>query len=217
MNTGSRIDFSQDEVLRTIYPHIKGKDVLDIGCIEHTLDVKHKERIWVHDFLREHASHVTGIDIQQKDIETLRGQGYDVSCQNAESFHFEKKFEVIFAGELIEHLSNPGLFLENCQRHLAENGRFIVTTPNAFSITRFLHILKGCTNDPVVNNEHAYWFSPTVLRQLFVRYGLNIEHVQYAHYPQISPRFEHRVISLLCSLFGKKFKEVLIVTATTNH
>ncbi len=217
MSTGSRIDFSKDEVLRTIYPYIKNKDVLDIGCVEHTLNVKHKERIWVHDFLKEHARYVTGIDIQQKDIETLQSQGYDVSCQNAENFHFEKKFEVIFAGELIEHLNNPGLFLENCRQHLTENGMLIVTTPNAFSITRFLHILKDGTNDPVVNDEHAYWFSPTVLRQLFARYDLTIEHALYAHYPQISPRFEHRIISFLCGIFGKRFKEVLIVTAKVGQ
>jgi len=209
----SRIDFSKDGVLHKLFPFIKGKDVLDIGCVEHTLEVQHKERIWVHDFLREHASHVTGIDIQENDIKTLKERGYDVSYQNAENFHFDKKFDVVFAGELIEHLSNPGLFLERCREHLKENGLLIVTTPNAFSITRFLHILKSYTNDPVVNNEHAYWFSPTVIRQLFGRYNLSIKRVLYANYPQINPRLEHRLVSFLCTLFGKKFKEVLIIVA----
>lgn len=217
MTENHRIDFSEDEVLRTIFPLIKGQDVLDIGCVEHTLEVQHKERIWVHDFLREHASHVTGIDIQRQDIETLQSRGYDVSCQNAENFHFDKKFDVIFAGELIEHLSNPGFFLESCREHLKENGLLIVTTPNAFSITRFLHAIKGYTNDPVVNDEHAYWFSPTVLKQLLSRYQFTVERFAYANYPQITPRLEHRLVGFLCGIFGKKFKETLIVIAQAKR
>src|SRR3989344_3969940 len=114
----NKIDFSRDGVLKTIYPIVKGKDVLDVGCIEHDLDRKNKERIWVHDFLRENAKNVTGIDILEDDIKKLKWQGYDVHCMNAEKFNFNKKFDVIFAGELIEHLSNPGLFLEKCKKHL---------------------------------------------------------------------------------------------------
>lgn len=206
-----KIDFSEDEVLKAVFPYIKGKDVLDIGCVEHTLDVKNKERIWVHDFLREHTLHVTGIDIQERDIETLKKQGYDVSCQNAESFRFDKKFDVIFVGELIEHLSNPGLFLEKCREHLKDQGTLIITTPNAFSITRFLHILKWYSNDPVVNDEHSFWFSPSVLGQLLRRYQFTPERFLYANYPQIKPKFEHKLVSFFCSIFGRKFKEVLIV------
>ena len=50
--------FSHDDVLKTIEPFISNKNVLDIGCVEHSINRRHKERIWVHDFLREKSSTV---------------------------------------------------------------------------------------------------------------------------------------------------------------
>src|SRR3989344_2076395 len=105
------MDNKKDDILRALLPEIENKKVLDVGCVEHDIKNKNKERIWVHDFLRKHTKQVIGIDILKKDIDILRKQKYDVHFQNAESFHFDEKFDVIFAGELIEHLSNPGVFL----------------------------------------------------------------------------------------------------------
>jgi SAM-dependent methyltransferase len=209
----AKIDFSKDGVLKTIYPYIKDKEVLDIGCIEHSLERKHKERIWVHDFLKENAKHVTGIDILENDILALRKQGYDVYTQNAESFNFDRKFDVIFAGELIEHLSNSGLFLDKCKKHLKKNGILIVTTPNAFSINRLLNIVLRYTNDPPVNPEHTAWFSPTVIKELFGRFNLTLKIIRYENYPLIKPAFNHKLMNFLCDIFGNRFRKVMIVIA----
>ncbi len=207
----NKIDYSHDGVLKTIYPHIKDKDVLDIGCVEHDINRKHKERIWVHDFLKQNANHVTGIDILKKDVDILKKQGYDVYCQSAENFKFNKKFDVIFAGELIEHLSNPGLFLESCKKHLKKDGILIITTPNAFSLGRFFYILKDFTNDPNVNDEHTLWYSPQVLKQLLERYNLKIKEISFTDYPLLKPTIKNRFVNNLCFIFGDKFRETMIV------
>jgi len=39
------INYTKDGVLLTILPYIKDKEVLDIGCVEHDLERKNKERI----------------------------------------------------------------------------------------------------------------------------------------------------------------------------
>ena len=49
---------------------------------------------------------------------------------NAEEFSFSKKFDVIVSFQVIEHLYNPGLMLNQVKNHLKPNGLFIVTTPN---------------------------------------------------------------------------------------
>jgi len=205
--------YLKDKVLTTIYPYIKDKEVLDIGCIEHDLERKDKERIWVHDFLRQNAKHVVGIDILKKDIETLKKQGYDVYCQNAETFKLNKKFDVIFAGELIEHLSNPGLFLEKCKLHLKKDGFLILTTPNAFTLSRILEEIIFFTNDPTVNPEHTLWYSPTVIKELLRRYDININKIYFVDYPNIKPKVTTRIISLICDIFGNKFRETMIIIA----
>jgi 2-polyprenyl-3-methyl-5-hydroxy-6-metoxy-1,4-benzoquinol methylase len=209
----AKIDFSKDGVLKTIYPYIKEKEVLDIGCIEHDLNRKHKERIWVHDFLRENANHVTGIDILKDDIKTLKSLGYDVYNQSAETFNFNKKYDVIFAGELIEHLSNPGLFLQRSKNHLKKNGTLIITTPNAYSLERLLRILKSYTNDPDVNKEHTVWFSPAVITELLSRYNLSVLDIKFVDYPRIKPKLIYKVSNSLCKVFGNKFRENMILIA----
>src|SRR3989344_7621255 len=194
--------YLKDKVLTTIYPYIKDKEVLDIGCIEHDLERKDKERIWVHDFLRQNAKHVVGIDILKKDIEILKKQGYDVYCQNAETFKLNKKFDVIFAGELIEHLSNPGLFLEKCKFHLKKDGFLIITTPNAFCLARLFGGFVFFTNDLDVNPEHTAWYSPKVIKELLRRYNFNIEKFSFVDYPTLKNKITTKIITKLCNLFG---------------
>jgi len=46
----------------------------------------------------------------------------------------DKKFDAIFATDLIEHLQNPSAFLKGVQRVLKDNGRLILSTPDRFSV-----------------------------------------------------------------------------------
>jgi SAM-dependent methyltransferase len=40
-----------------------------------------------------------------------------------------RRFECIWACHVLEHVRNPGLFLDKCFLHLADNGVFVVTVP----------------------------------------------------------------------------------------
>ena len=142
-----------------IEPHIKGKTVLDIGCVDARPDGKKKyESTGLHRFLNEHASQLIGVDTDQDGVKQMKKDGYNVIEANAEDMNLGRQFECIVAGELIEHLSNQGLFLENIKRHLVENGTLIITTPNAFSIVSFWRILRK--NKIKVHAEHTCWYDP---------------------------------------------------------
>jgi SAM-dependent methyltransferase len=41
-------------------------------------------------------------------------------------------FDTVIAGEIIEHLEQPVLFLRNCRRLLKPSGRLVLTTPNPY-------------------------------------------------------------------------------------
>ena len=66
----------------------------------------------------------------------------------------------IFAGELIEHLENPGLFLSECKRVLKRNGVIIITTPNPFSFEK-----RG-----LFHKDHVMCFTLYHLENLVKRY-----------------------------------------------
>lgn len=207
----------KETILTTIEPYIFEKKVLDVGCVEHELERIHKKKYWVHDFIREHAKEVIGIDILKKECDVLRGRGYDIVCQNAESFHFLPiKFDVIFAGELIEHLSNPGLFLERCLLHLKKDGLLIMTTPSAYSTKVVFSCVRLKTSDPDVNSEHTCWYSPTTIKELLRRYNFEVTKVIFVDGP-IGKNFKIWLRKRLESYRGADTKETMIVIAKHEY
>ncbi len=163
-----------------IEPHISGKTVLDIGCVDARPDGKKKyESTGLHRFLNEHASQLIGVDTDQDGVRQMKQDGYNVIEANAEDMNLGRQFDCIVAGEIIEHLSNQGLFLENMKRHLVENGVLIITTPNAFSIISFWRILRK--NKIKVHAEHTCWYDPITIEQLLRRYSFEIEEIFFAN------------------------------------
>jgi len=209
-------DIKKDEVLSYISPYVKNKSVFDIGCVEHDVKNIHKGRIWVHDYLVDVAKEVVGLDYLKNAVDELNKKGYNIVYQNAESIKLDKKFDVVFAGEIIEHLSNPGMFLDSIKNCLKTNSLLILTTPNAFSINRFVRILFLKTNNPECNSEHVLYHSPQTLTQLLSRHNYKIKEISYAHYPNKKPSLKNKIVYFLCSIFGKHFKETLIVICELN-
>src|SRR5207247_1682017 len=74
--------------------------------------------------------------------------------------------------DLIEHLSNPGGFLECVKRHLREDGVLCLVTPNAFSLNSAFKTLLGMRVN--INPEHTCWHDRNTLRQLLARHGFAI-------------------------------------------
>lgn len=207
--------YSKSELFQNIYPFIKGKDVLDIGCVEHSATAKDKNVFWVHNFLNNNCN-VTGIDILQKDVETLCKEGYNMKVANAETFELNKKFDIIFAGELIEHLSNPGLFLQQSKKHLKENGYIILTTPNAFYYPRLLSCIRKITDDPIVNKEHTVWFSPSTIKTILLRAGFSVLYIKMFDATAIENTIKSRLKNRLSSILNKNIKGSLLVVAKVN-
>lgn len=206
----------KDERAKEIYSYIKDKLVLDVGCYAEIKDnIKNAEKEqgdrWIHGFLKKYSKHVIGIDIAEKEIELLRKQGYDVHCQSAEDFKFNKKFDVIFAGDVIEHLSNPGLFIGRCKKHLKADGWLILTTPNVFCLnSKIGGLIRFMNNDLEVHPEHTCFYSPTVIKTLLERYNFAIKEMKFVNFTQIDT-FKKSIQNALCKIFGDKLKESMIV------
>ena len=157
--------------------YAQGRDVLDVGCVEHDPE-NYRSRYWLHKALRERARSVTGLDLSGPGVEFLKQRGFDVVQGDAQNFDFGRKFDVIVAGDLIEHLEDPGGFLRSVKRNLALGGVLVISTPNPWY---WRNIAKAALRGGIVANnpEHTCWFDPVTFAQLASRHDLTVGDVQF--------------------------------------
>lgn len=158
---------ARDEREAIILDLVAGKDVLDVGCVEH-LAVRSASQDWLHRKLYTRAKSVLGLDYAQDEVKKLPAE-YNVVAGDAHTVDLLREFDCIVAGELIEHLDNPGMFLRNMMRHLRPGGSIVLTTPNPFYPKRILDILRTGRTD--INPEHTCWYCDVTLTQALERAG----------------------------------------------
>ena len=165
-----------------ILSYCQGKRVLDIGACSHGMDPTADKAGFLHVALCETAKEVVGIDIDLDAVLRLQGKGFTILHGNAEALTKLDlpKFDCIVAGDVVEHLSNPGLFLDGAFQQLLPGGRLIVSVPNAWSFTRLKQLQKGIDDHLWTRDEHVAWYSQATIKELFVRHGYEIESIHFA-------------------------------------
>jgi 2-polyprenyl-3-methyl-5-hydroxy-6-metoxy-1,4-benzoquinol methylase len=184
--------------------------VLDVGFWGQ--GVPHDSLQWPHRLIKERAKDVYGVDIDFDKV--LFPDETHYFKQNAEVLSLPIQFDVIFAGDIIEHFSNPGLFLDSCARLLKPSGKLIITTPNCFNL--FSITEKIMKSEPTVNKEHTCYFNSKTLTQLLTRHGYTIELISFLydlnalHAESLKKRILNRIYWLF-GIFTNKFYETLVV------
>lgn len=163
-------------------PMMRDRTVLDIGSIGHHFEERRREGTFYLEHFSDLAAYAKGIDILTDAVSKAQAAGFNVEVGNAETFTDDRQYDVIFAGELIEHVNNAGNFLDSSHRNLKTEGVLILTTPNAFSIAHISKSILSLTNEPPVNNEHTCYYTPQTLRQLVERRGFKIDKIFYQDY-----------------------------------
>lgn len=150
--------------------------VLDVGCVRHDESLRNNGNL--HARISEVAEKTVGIDIVESEIEKMQQEGWEVRVGDAENLNeinFRDEFDVVVAGELIEHLSNPGQFLDGAHDVTTTDGRLILTTPNPHCITFTKKAMFGKQN----NSEHTCWFDEQFIGQISSRHGWKLDTVVY--------------------------------------
>ena len=169
-----RVDF--------IVARVRNKRVLDLGCIDHDLFREKKERgLWLHHRISEVTRELVGIDMLEPYITVLRKEGYDIRFGNVEELQAvqidHREFDVIVAGELIEHLSNPALFLDGVKRFFSGHTRMIITTPNPFTMRMLPETYAN--RESRGRDDHVCWYSERTLSNLLKLCDFNIDKMCY--------------------------------------
>jgi 2-polyprenyl-3-methyl-5-hydroxy-6-metoxy-1,4-benzoquinol methylase len=156
----------------------RGKNVLDLGCIRHNADFALKDLNWLHMKIKSVANKIIGIDYLPVEIEKLQNYGYDIVFGDVtKPLDINEKFDVIVAGDIIEHLTNFEGFFENCSRLLNPEGILIVTTPNPYYAGEFHFV--AFKNNFLINPEHTCWICPQALSQLSDRFSYIIDEIYF--------------------------------------
>jgi len=167
----------------------RGKKVLDVGCVGHDLNFR-RNSVWIHKLLRECAASVTGLDYDAKNVEQLNREGYKAVCADATDFELKETFDVIVAGELIEHLPNPAGFLACAKKHLSRDGLLILTTPNAQGAMYCLqNLLFG---HELENPDHVCFYTPRTLACLLRKCGFEL--VEHKYIAGMRPQGHDRLL-----------------------
>lgn len=161
-----------------ILSQCEGKRVLHLGCTNwpYTEDSLAKGTL-LHSGIRERCSELYGIDADEAGLELLREKGFEnlyaANLEALEDCEITSTFDLVIAGEMIEHLNNPGLFLNGIKRFLAPGSDLLITTVNAYCFVRnVLYAFKGHggENEPV-HPDHVAYYSYWTLSLLLKRHG----------------------------------------------
>ncbi len=154
----------------------KKKTVLDIGCYDGRISEK----------ILNNQNKVYGIDVSHAAIKKAKQKGIIAIVCNFEHSPLPKffpLFDVVVAGEIIEHILDTDAFVQKVHRVLKKKGSFIITTPNLAGLGSRLSLLLGkmpwmIENDVLPGKSgHIRYFTLDELKILLERNGFSIADV----------------------------------------
>ncbi|WP_350279539.1 class I SAM-dependent methyltransferase [Kribbella sp. HUAS MG21] len=106
----------------------------------------------------------------------------------------DQQYDVIFGSHLIEHLTEPGAFLERAGRLLRPGGLIVLVTPNIRSL---LSRASGRRWVSYKIPEHVSYYDPRTITDLLNRSGYSVRAVDSAYQYYALPFVASRVRELL--------------------
>jgi len=149
-----------------------GKTVLDIGCYDGQISALIKDR----------GNTVYGVDISESAVDMARQRGIEAKVGDLDhGLPFSSdSFDVVLASEVIEHVLNVDLLMEEANRVLRNTGFAVLTTPNLASLGRRLLLLMG--KNPLVETRwtegsagHVRYFVKDTLVDLLRHHNFTME------------------------------------------
>lgn len=154
---------SRYEIMRSLITDADNKKILDIGAgyMPISKGIKSKETI-----------KMDGVKKYGAEICSNINDGIPVKA---------KTFNIVIAGEIIEHLLNTHKFVKECSRVLQKKGYIILSTPNLNSLKNRVKVLFGrlpeyCA-EPLEDESferHIVDLNIHSLKRIFKLYGLKI-------------------------------------------
>ncbi len=175
--------FKKQKKFNFLKPKIHKKNVLHVGCcgIVKKLEIEREKNNYLHKFLTDNSSKCYGLDIDKKEIEYLKSNGFEnLYLGNAEKIseiNFDIKFDVIILGNMFNYFPNPGKLLNDTNSLLSQNGSIIITIENYMTLkTIFKYIFFGKYPDFY---HHCFSVNKNTLVSLIDKSGFKVDDYGY--------------------------------------
>lgn len=213
-------DFPLVDRVKYLKDAARGKKVLHLGCTDYPFTEKViANEMLLHFELGKIASELYGFDFDERGIEILKNHGtenlFRADLEKLDEVSLDETFDVIIAGEMIEHLSNPGLFLRGIQRFMNPQTKLIITTINAYCGMRMFTYGfrgRGGANEPV-HPDHVAYYSYSTLKVLVERHDLKIKKFAFYNIGEEHRRFspwKQRIANDISVRIAKQWSDGII-------
>ncbi|MGA0107618.1 MAG: class I SAM-dependent methyltransferase [Candidatus Nanopelagicales bacterium] len=173
----TKIDKFRDQLSVRMYKKygpqdIANSDVIDIGC----------GYGWLLDYF-ENARSVSGSDISLHALELAKKRNPNRDYKYGdiqESINFDKKFDLVLAINVIEHLTSPERAIKNISNALKPNGIAIVHMPTVSNRLNKFEYKYLYDSDPT----HIYRPKGKTVRKIFISNQMKVVRESYLpHFP----------------------------------
>ena len=136
-----------------------GRRVLDLGCRDGALTQAYVG-----------GNEVVGVDADREALAEAEQLGIETHWADLDQpLDFpDAGFDVVVAGELLEHLRDPKRLVAEIRRVLRPGGTFVASVPNAYRLKGRLRFLAG--RAPESDPTHLQLFSPADVRALLAAF-----------------------------------------------
>ncbi len=197
------------------------KKVLHIGCLDHPEIIP--ERVnngtWLHGIISNVSEYCAGIDIDSLAYDIVRRK---LGIEKIELLDLSEPLEekdlsrlrrthwdLIICPEILEHITNHQLLLQNLRLLSDADTTLIITGPNAFQFGNFLNALRGFES---INSDHKYWFTFYTLSRMLTANEWEPRQLIYYNRPRPEVRWMN-ILSRLASRMSRVFCDGLIIEA----
>jgi 2-polyprenyl-3-methyl-5-hydroxy-6-metoxy-1,4-benzoquinol methylase len=121
----------------------------------------------------------TGIEYDKNIFNFAKSKSRNIIFGDFLTHNFKKKFDILFASQVVEHIEKPDIFFKKCNMILNKNGILHIDVPNDHSMISYLR--KAFKNNEFYGAirppYHMRAYSPKSLKKLFIKnnfYNLKI-------------------------------------------
>lgn len=152
----------------------RGRRVIHVGFVDTGCrSMQEHAGAWLHGHLADAATSLVGIDVDEPGVKEAADAGYEVyaaDCRDPQALRelAIEPAQLVIAGEVIEHVDDPGAFLAGLHAVLAPGGQLVVTTPNAYGL---FNVLASLAHREINHPDHVMMFTWRTLTNLAARHG----------------------------------------------
>jgi hypothetical protein len=113
-------------------------------------------------------------------------------------------YDIIYFGDVIEHLVDPIAALKKIKKHLSTEGKVLFSIPNMGHISIRLYLLKGQFDygeTGLLDKTHLHFYTLEEVQRVFASAQLDIDHIDFVNkdYPKDLIRKELAEVGLTAS------------------